>query len=202
MFPAGQQDVHEFFWNGIFNKIQDETNPKEKEKKFEGWDSTKSWKWYTLYHKSILNMLLGGQYEGRVVCNSCKNVSCTYDPFLEISLPADKSSLTAELNVEFKESVLPKETGYRCEKCRKVTSIVKSTRIDKSPRYLIIHLKRLVGTAKKINRFIEFPAVLDISPYCVKNKALNYKLHAVCVHSGGATGGHFYAAGKRGEKVL
>jgi len=202
MFPTGQQDVHEFFWNGIFNKIQDETNPKEKAKKIEGWDNTKSWKWYTLYHRSILNILLGGQYEGNVICNSCKNVSRTYDPFLEISLPADVSSLVEGFNAGFKKVTLPKSTGYKCEKCKEVTSITHYMRIDKPPKYLIIHLKCLAGTKTKINRFIEFPLVLDISGYCVKRRLLNYKLHAVCVHSGEATGGHFYAAGKRGDKVL
>jgi len=202
MFPAGQQDVHEFFWNGIFNKIQDEINPKEKAKKIEGWDSMKSWKWYTLYYRDILNMLFGGQYEGNVVCKSCKNVSRTYDPFLEISLPADVSTLVEGLDTEFKKTTLPKSTGYKCEKCKKVTSIIQYTRIDKPPKYLIIHLKRLAGVRTKISRFIKFPSVLDISGYCVKERSLNYKLHAVCVHSGGATGGHFYAAGKRGDKVL
>ena len=202
MLPPGQQDVHEFFWKRIFSIIQDETNPKNvDQKKKDDWDNEKSWIWYNRYHRSLLDMLFGGQYEGTVKCKSCGKVSHTYDPFLEISLKANISTMLKGMDEELESEDLPKKVGYRCEKCKKVTSIIKSIKIDKTPKYLIIHLKRLVNAKTKISKFIEFPSKFDLSPYCAKKQKRVYILQAVCVHNGSGSGGHFYAAGKRGDKV-
>ncbi len=163
MCPGGQQDAHEFFWKKLFPCIQDETNPAKKMKRNGGWDGRKSWKWYSMYNKSILDMLLGGQFEGQVVCKKCGYSSRVYDPFLGLSLAAVGDTLEDCLDAEFESADLGKDSGYMCEKCRKVTAITKSTHIDKPPKYFILHLKRLVGSAKKISKFIKYPMSLDIT---------------------------------------
>lgn len=204
MCPSGQQDVHEFFFKRLFPFIQDETNPAKKMTRKDGWDRKKSWKWYTMYNKSILDMLLGGQFEGKVICGTCGNVSITYDPFLGISLTLSHDNLIECLKNEFTPIEMSKKEGYCCEKCKTITHITKSTMIDRPPKYLIIHLKRLVNSKEKISTFIKYPLILTLDEFMAhkKKKMPKYYLHAICVHSGGASGGHYYAAGKRGEKVF
>ena len=162
--PPGQQDTHEFYWKKLFPHVQDETNPKVIPSRRDGWNSSQSWKWYRTYHKSVLDYLFGGQFESRVSCDTCGNVSCTYDLFLDISLAANHKTLETCLAAEFQPENLPSSVGYICETCRKVRSITKSMKIDKAPKYLFLHLKRLVGGGKKISSFIQYPMRLNVTP--------------------------------------
>ncbi len=161
--PSGQQDAHEFIWKRLFPCIQDETNPAIKRPK-RGTCSFKSmWGWYQRYNNSIFDKLFAGLYESKVQCKSCQNVSPTYDPFLDISLPVAKRTLESSLKLHFKDEILSMGDSYKCEKCQTEVAAIKSLKIAKAPRYLILHLKRLVGGHKKISTFIQYPMVLDIS---------------------------------------
>lgn len=201
--PSGQQDAHEFYMKRLFPLIQEECDPKQKEKRKDDWNSEESWNWYRKYQPNILDKLFGGQTKGSVTCKNCRYVSITYDPFLGISLPCSATTLSECLESEFKSEDLSKSVGYKCLKCSNVTAAQKSTEIDKSPRYLLLHLKRLVGGGKKISAFIEFPLTINIGPYSVyKTKDIFYELIAVCVHNGGPYSGHYYAYGKRNKTVF
>ncbi len=213
MCPSGQQDAHEFLWKRLFPSIQEETDPAAKSARKEGWGSEESWSWYRKSSTNIFDILFGGQYRGTVKCKSCGHMSVTYDPFLGISLPITGRTIDDCLCNEYESEELSKKVGYKCEKCSRVSDVIKLMEIDRAPRYLIIHLKRLVGGAKKINRFIEYPMQLNISKYvallvvCLrhctdKKKDVVYNLTAVCVHSGGPHSGHFYALGRRSKTVF
>lgn len=169
MLSSGQQDAHEFFFKKLFPLVQRETNPENKTKRIEGSNSSQSWKWYIQNNTSIFDCLFGGQYEGSVQCNTCNNVSLTYDPFLGISLPADHSSLISCLEAEFADEQFSKKVGYKCEKCKNVTAATKRTKMDKLPKYLILHLKRLVQGSKKISSFIKYNLQLDVTEYYLLN---------------------------------
>jgi len=63
----------------------------------------------------------------------------------------------------------------------------------------MLHLQRLV-VEKKIQRQVEFDAVLDLSPYIEGRKApLQCDLISVIVHKGSHTEGHCFALTKREE---
>jgi len=203
MLPSGQQDAHEFIWKKLFTHIQDETNPKVKKPRKENMDHKQSWEWYKRNYNSIFDILFAGLYESRVECEVCHNISTTYDPFLDISLPISKKSLESCLKLHFQDEELSKSDCYKCEKCKKPVDAIKSLKIAKPPRYLILHLKRLVGGSKKISTFIQYPHVLDMAEYCSEaTKEAAYSLFALCVHNGGAQSGHYYALGRRGTKVF
>ncbi len=160
--PSGQQDAHEFIWKRVFPRIQDETNPAIKKPKH-GKNTVKSaWGWYQKYNNSIFDKLFAGIYESTVRCKSCENLSVTYDPFLDISLPVAKKTLESSLKMHFRDELFSKADSYKCDKCNTEVPAIKCLKIAKAPRYLILHLKRLVGGQKKISTFIQYPSVLNI----------------------------------------
>ncbi|PVD29251.1 hypothetical protein C0Q70_11848 [Pomacea canaliculata] len=72
------------------------------------------------------------------------------------------------------------------------------------PAVLTLHLKRFeqVGyTSRKVNRHVDFPAVLDLAPYCsslcqgvrANQRKILYSLYGVVEHSGRLSGGHYTA---------
>ncbi|XP_028416169.1 ubiquitin carboxyl-terminal hydrolase 16-like [Dendronephthya gigantea] len=84
------------------------------------------------------------------------------------------------------------------------TEAVKQLLIDKAPPILTLHLKRFhqVGySLKKIAKHVDFPLVLDISPFCHKsgkfatdcNGKVLYALFGVVEHSGNLHSGHYTA---------
>ena len=90
--------------------------------------------------------------------------------------------------------------GYRCEKCTSdaepVRDAVKRFAIIRTPKVLVLHLKRLLFGCK-ISKAVAFPSILDISRFLMTNPdsdegdAPRYRLVAVVEHSGSATGGHY-----------
>ena len=203
MCPPGQQDVHEFLLKNLFPLIQEETDLDGKDKYDPKWNQEEAWNWYNKSHNTIIDRLFVGQYTGSVKCNHCNNKEINYETFLGISLAIAGTKLTDCLDKQFNEEELKEDVGYKCPKCNKVRKITKSIKISKSPDYLILHLKRLTSSSNKINKRINYPATFDISNYCSNPETKDYySLIAVCVHYGGSYGGHYYAAGKRNEKVL
>ncbi len=199
LLPSGQQDTHELFWRKLFPMIQDETNPRDKKARKEDLDGRASWNWYRTQHNSILDAMFAGQVESQVICKTCGHTSTAYDPFFDLSLTLSGDTLDSCLASFFEDEALSKKAGYRCGKCKKVCAVIKKTKIDRCPRYLMIHLKRLVGNQHKISDYIEYGHQLDLSSYCAEKA--EYKLAAVCIHNGTASGGHNYAVGKRGDQV-
>lgn len=200
--PQGQQDAHEFLWKRLVQNVQNETNAPKKKPRRENLDGKQSWEWYKRNHHSIFEILFGGLYESQVECKVCGYRSLTYDPFLDISLPIVRKALVGCLHSYFGIEELSKKDLYRCSKCKKPVPAVKRLSIFKPPKYLLLNLKRLVGTSKKIGDFIQYPNTLDIGSFCASEEYMSkYKLIALCVHNGGSTSGHYYAYGKRGNKV-
>jgi hypothetical protein len=165
LLPSGQQDAHEFIWKKLFPSIRDETNPPSVHPRGERLDGKRSWRWYKANHKSIVDVLFSGQYESQVACQTCGKVSATYDPFLDISLPAKPGTLLRCLDLHFEDELLSQNDAYQCNYCHSITAATKRLRIDISPKYLILHLKRLVRGHRKISGHIEYGLHLDMTQY-------------------------------------
>ena len=84
------------------------------------------------------------------------------------------------------------------------TSAVKQFHIKTVGPVLTIHLKRFSQTGhglQKLNKRVEFPLELDMSPFCVSdtsvpkdcNNKILYGLRGIVDHSGGMFGGHYVA---------
>lgn len=119
-----------------------------------------------------------------------------------------------------KGDLLEGANAYHCEKCNRKVETVKRLCIKKLPPVLAIQLKRFDydferSCAIKFNDYFEFPRVLDMDAYTVNGLAkiegeiieedleytsspgssscTRYELCGIVVHSGQASGGHYYS---------
>eukprot|EP01156_Anaeramoeba_ignava_P006014 Anaeramoba_ignava/a347512_181.p1 GENE.a347512_181~~a347512_181.p1 ORF type:complete len:814 (-),score=231.02 a347512_181:166-2607(-) len=96
------------------------------------------------------------------------------------------------------EEQLSSTDKWYCPHCKEFVQAYKKMDFWKMPNILIIQLKRFSYTRyyrSKIDKFIEFPEILDLSPYISVQQETPpvYRLIAVSNHYGGYGGGHYTA---------
>ncbi len=165
---------------------------------------------------SVVKKMFYGQFETCCLCLKCKTKKYSYDAFsyLSLSIPDGNSGktlydcLTNYIEVE----QLVKDNKYSCGKCGHKTKAVKQISLWKLPEILIIQLKRFDVRLNKINKFVHFPLVANLTKYVFHpNSSINaglagatkeenplqinglqiYNLYAVIEHSGSLIGGHY-----------
>eukprot|EP01059_Diplonema_ambulator_P014524 TRINITY_DN25433_c0_g1_i1.p1 TRINITY_DN25433_c0_g1~~TRINITY_DN25433_c0_g1_i1.p1 ORF type:complete len:809 (+),score=302.40 TRINITY_DN25433_c0_g1_i1:54-2480(+) len=123
--------------------------------------------------------------------------SATYEPFAFLTLEIQGHSVEKSLQHFAKPEHLTGENKYVTPSGVKVDA-QKSFTVYRSPRILIVHLKRFLsnmwGDTKKVNKFTEFSVDLDMKNYTSGPESHAYKLYGVVVHQGGGTeSGHYIA---------
>ena len=156
---------------------------------------------------SAIQENLMGTFSDQKICRDCPHRYSREEPFSSISVDVrSQHSLEESLAQFVKGDLLAGENAYFCEECQAKVAAIKRLCIGKLPTYLCIQLKRFDydwerEEAIKFNDYFEFPRALDMGPYtaqgienqhdCPTNAA--YRLKGVVVHSGQASGGHYYA---------
>ncbi|XP_047471205.1 probable ubiquitin carboxyl-terminal hydrolase FAF-X isoform X2 [Penaeus chinensis] len=170
-----------------------------------------------LGHEQIMNKILGGSYSDQKICKTCPHRYSREETFTVISIDIrNYSNLYDSLEQYVKGDLLEGDNAYLCEKCDKKVDTVKRICLKKLPPILAIQLKRFDydwerECSIKFNDYFEFPRELDMDPYTVAGLARNgelidydpedmktvicskYKLTGIVVHSGQASGGHYYS---------
>jgi len=105
--------------------------------------AAKTWLWYKSKDDSYIFDLFVGQLESALKCSECRNVSLTFDPFWDLSLPIAKSFYSNEqtqleecLSNFTKEETLDGDEKPFCEKCKARRKMTKKLSIHKFQRYL------------------------------------------------------------------
>ncbi|CAG9771327.1 unnamed protein product [Ceutorhynchus assimilis] len=172
----------------------------------------------TLGHEQIMSKVLGGSYSDQKICKGCPHRYCKEEPFSVISVDIrNHSTLPDSLEQYVKGELLEGPDAYHCEKCAKKVLTVKRLCVKKLPPILAIQLKRFEYDfervcAIKFNDYFEFPRELDMEPYTVSglvkiegeiidcnldpnasDVCTKYRLSGIVVHSGQASGGHYYS---------
>ncbi|XP_061392039.1 ubiquitin carboxyl-terminal hydrolase 33 [Musca vetustissima] len=98
----------------------------------------------------------------------------------------------------FSADELKGDNMYSCEKCNKLRTGVKYSRVLELPEVLCIHLKRFrhdLSYSSKISAHVEFPLEnFDMHPYIhkdCKSQVAMYNLTSVICHHGTVGGGHY-----------
>ncbi|XP_065549760.1 ubiquitin carboxyl-terminal hydrolase 36-like isoform X2 [Lathamus discolor] len=145
---------------------------------------------------TLVHRIFGGYLRSRVKCLSCKSVSDTYDPFLDLALEIwQAKDLREALELFVKPDLLDEENPYLCAGCNNRVSATKRFSIHRASNVLTLSLKRFFCGGQKITKAVPYPEFLDIRPYMSENKGdpVMYGLYAVLVHSGySCHAGHYY----------
>jgi ubiquitin C-terminal hydrolase len=137
-----------------------------------------------------------------VLCNKCGNKTNEVSPNDMICLP-----LPPNIKKDDRLSILDcfdqlfsiEGLEYKCEKCENSENNQIEKKILTKPKTLIIKIKRYANVGPngnmlmKINKFIAYPDVLNISKYCCVDNPYNYELYGVINHVGFLNSGHYYS---------
>lgn len=166
----------------------------------------------------ILSQILSGSFADQKICKDCPHRYSREESFTALNIDIrNHSNLLDSLEQYVKGDLLEGANAYHCEKCNKKVDTVKRLCIKKLPPILAIQLKRFDydwerECAIKFNDYFEFPREFDMEPYTVRGLAkiegeiieddfnvdnesccTKYKLTGIVVHSGQASGGHYYS---------
>lgn len=101
---------------------------------------------------------------------------------------------------------LDENNKYFCEKCQRMCKAHKGLKFESFPYIISLQLKRFDFDYKTLSRFkigstVSFPQVLNVKKYLNKESTepmheenlYDYELFSIMIHSGSASGGHYYA---------
>lgn len=118
---------------------------------------------------NIIKNQFMGRYSYATICDHCKHKSILDSTFYELDLSIQNLDTLHEcLNKYFKP--VPLDGKYNCSHCRKAQSAHRLTTLKSLPPTLNLQLLRFVydtqrNTRQKLNSFIIFPEILDMTPY-------------------------------------
>ncbi|UYV75295.1 USP9X [Cordylochernes scorpioides] len=173
----------------------------------------------TLGHSPLLSKVLGGSFADQKICRDCPHRYSREESFTTLNIDIrNHSNLLDSLEQYVKGDLLEGANAYHCDKCNKKVDTVKRLCIKNLPPILAIQFKRFDydwerECAIKFNDYFEFPRVLDMEPYTARGLAklegevvengldgledkewkTRYQLFGIVVHSGQASGGHYYS---------
>uniref|UniRef100_A0A2A4J087 ubiquitinyl hydrolase 1 n=1 Tax=Heliothis virescens TaxID=7102 RepID=A0A2A4J087_HELVI len=171
----------------------------------------------SLGQEQLMAKTMGGTYSDQKICKGCPHRYCKEEPFSVVSLDIrNMSRLQESLEAYVRGELLEGADAYHCDKCNKKVVTVKRLCLNKLPPVLVIQLKRFEYDFEKVcaikfNDYFEFPRELDVEPYTAwglaraegdsslweggeeKAQETHYQLSGIVVHSGQASGGHYYS---------
>ena len=150
------------------------------------------WQQFIKNEYSIIKNLFGGLTHVVITCSYCNNKSHNFDFFqiLQLSIPTYANNIYDCLDEFIKEETVDKDNMIKCDFCGHYNKSNKQNKIWKTPKILIIQLKRFKVNEQnrriKISKMIEYPINLNIQKYIEKtninHKNNNYSLYAVNNH--------------------
>jgi ubiquitin carboxyl-terminal hydrolase 8 len=160
-------------------------------------ESIKSWQKSFKKTYSKIVELFYGQYLSEIKCLNCGYCSYTFDPFsiIQLAINHKDDNLDDCLNNFVKIEKLDDDCNWKCDKCNICNKSEKKLLLWKSPKVLIIQLKRFDFTRdRKIKNNIDFPLEnLDINKYIGgynKSESI-YNLCGIIEHMGNTNEGHY-----------
>jgi ubiquitin C-terminal hydrolase len=218
------QDSQEFL-NFLISTLEEEIGVKvefipklhdfEKKPNYINLLANMAWQNFQKNEYSPLKDMFNGMFYIQTKCSCCSNTSMNFEPFTTLQVAIPFKDPKEEMFKEFalkdcfdhlvKEEQLDKDNMYNCEMCGIKNKGFKQTLLWKTPKLLVIHIKRFivnnygVMTRKLINN-IEYPLYdLDMSefvhpesPFIEKSK---YDLIGVNLHQEfgffGTNSGHY-----------
>jgi ubiquitin carboxyl-terminal hydrolase 36/42 len=164
-----------------------------------------SWSQFFAKEYSPIVQHFYGQYQIRIECQTCKNVSERYEPWLMLKAPipggdkvgSDVPTFEACLNAAFAPETIP---DYACDHCKSKQPAAMTTRISKLPNILLFTFKRFTNAGKKIRGQVDWDLnALSLRPWMAFSRCPfsdkpvtgKFRTFAVIEHLGSGRGGHY-----------
>ncbi|KAI9106808.1 hypothetical protein K1719_022336 [Acacia pycnantha] len=141
----------------------------------------------SLQETTLIQHIFGGRLQSQVICSNCDKISNQYENMMDLTveIQGDVASLEECLDQFTVKEWLHGDNMYKCDGCNDYVKAWKRLTIEQAPNILTIALKRFEsGRFGKLNKRINFPETLDLSPYMSEagDGSNIYKLYAVVVH--------------------
>ncbi|KAI5959656.1 hypothetical protein CANMA_004092 [Candida margitis] len=197
-----EQDAHEF-WQFILNEFhQDHTRIQTQMNDDAPMEETCT---------CITHSTFSFELQSCVKCNSCKGVTETVDPMIDLSL--EINHLKKKENIDLYDcldlftSEEKLEAMISCKQCSAKSQATKTLKLKSIPPVLSIQLKRfnhniINDTSSKVETPVKVPLYLNIAPYCVDQgsaKDTVFELFSVICHIGSVNTGHYVVYTKNAQ---
>jgi len=199
-----QNDIHEFlifFMDIMHESLKNKfVLPKYNQKSLTKLEkqSIKTWKNFFENNYSIIIKLFYGQILTKITDLEENILTTKFDPIGIFSLPIpDKSELDIIDCFEeyIKEEILEDDNMWKNEKTNEYIKVKKYIELWEMPQYLICSFNRFNNNQQKIETFINYPLILDLTKIYNRGNC-SYELYGVCNHIGGTFSGHYYSMNK------
>ena len=169
------QDSQEFF-NFLISQIKEEIGLKVKiipnikynipiADSIDNIIATKALSIYQSQEYSPLTDLFDGLYKNTCSCACCKSININFEPFLTLAVDVYDDLYECLDNVCL-EQQLDIDNKYICDFCGLTNKAFKKTLLWKTPKILVIHIKRFGSGEQKITSNVDYPIKdLDLSKY-------------------------------------
>lgn len=144
--------------------------------------------------------MMHGQLISQIVCGHCGKIHHNYEVFVNMFLPIEAPTLEGCLDHHFNDEMVnpehatEKDDRWVCDGCKQSKPSVKTTKIWRLPKILILSLKRFNSQLMKVNQHVDIPLELDLGDHMLGPQMRKYELQAVGFHLGSFHGGHYIAA--------
>jgi len=162
--------------------------------------SLESWSTYYKKEYSPLTDVCFGQTQKKVVCEKCHNCSTSYEPWGVFKAPipgADVVGASAPTLDECISKALESEKldDYYCNTCAMKGPATIQLSISKFPKYMMLSLKRFVGSGAKVRCRIPYDEnSVDLSKWRAWPSiqgSQTFRVRSTVEHLGGSRGGHY-----------
>jgi len=160
------------------------------------------WRNYIKKGYSLVTKLFTGLYYSRIICDKCKRITSSFEPFTTFTIPTEEYGDTTLENCLKKfseEELLTDKNKYNCKICGKVNAHKKMF-IWEPPEILTIALKRFQNNGRFVSK-THAKVVFPIYGLELKDNYSDIRLIKNCVydlvgivkHTGSCYGGHYVA---------
>lgn len=147
-----------------------------------------------------------GQSVIQIICGHCQKIHHQYEPFSILFLPLsskENETLNDCLKNYMCEEYLNEhdatDHSWTCDGCKKSVKSLKTTKLWRFPKILMICVKRFTYDLNKNNKVVDVPLRLDMEPYSLNDTERKYELKSVACHVGTFSRGHYYAICKNDQ---
>lgn len=171
--------------------------------------------WIDFYQKEYSPIVhnFHGQTQICIKCTECDTISERYEPWLMLKAPIPGSETAGGAAPTLHECIaaafdFEAIDDYACEKCKKHTRAIMSSRMSRFPQFLLVSLKRFTNRNQKVRGRIpwnldtidfEHVAAFNRDPFGNPNYTTKYTTVAVVEHWGSSHGGHYFMYNRQGS---